>query len=187
MSYKVYYNNKNVEIDKYCLTNSSMGGSGINGLWDTEEEVAYYAFFNTLYKMNVLSKSSPCMFLYKPNGEQFNDNELNSLIKKYFLEETKKIDKRINLCNNKFIKMMMNLNDWRLIKYWIVYEENLINNLNQEIKDKYEKMNRKSKAYINDFFEEEYIPALKLYKEPEPKNKQQKEDLEKIASRKKKI
>lgn len=38
MSYNINYNNKNIEIDKYCLKNSSMGGSGISGIWDTEEE-----------------------------------------------------------------------------------------------------------------------------------------------------
>lgn len=38
MSYNINYNNKNIEIDKYCLKNSSMGGSGKSGIWDTEEE-----------------------------------------------------------------------------------------------------------------------------------------------------
>ena len=42
------------------------------------------------------------------------------------------MDNRRQLCNNKFVTLLMNINNWEIIKHWTEYEQNLIKTLPKE-------------------------------------------------------
>lgn len=150
MAYKLNYQNQTLNLDKYCLKNSSMAGEKIVVLLDTEEELAYYAFKHNFYRTGFLSTVCSYNDLYCPEGKSINNNELNNIIKKHLPNETKKIDERKDLCNNKFVNMLMNLNGWKLLKYWIDLHKELIEKMPEDKKQKFVDIENKNTQYVNE-------------------------------------
>lgn len=150
--YSVNFKNESKQINKFFLMNSSMAGEKALGVFDNEEDLSYYALTHHYYKTYSLSTVCSYTDLYDLEGKRISDKQLDTIIQKYFPEETKKIDKRRQLCNNKFIAMLMNFNNWKMIKYWTEYEEEIIKNFPLEKKNKLEEVETKSKQYIENFF-----------------------------------
>lgn len=155
MSYVIKFRKKEIKIDKYLMKTSSMVGETIDAVLDNEQELAYYAFFKGYYNMHYLSSMCTYHDLYNADGKILNDKDLDNIIKKYFPNETKKIHKRLELCGNKFVKNIMNLTNWRPIKYWITYQQEIINNMPDDIKKMFNNIELKSNQYVESFFNEQ--------------------------------
>lgn len=150
MTYTLSYKNQILNLDRYCLKNESMAGEKIHLLLDTEEELAYYAFKHNFYKTGFLNTVCSYNDLYSPEGKRISDNELNNIIKKHLPIETQKIDKRKQLCDNKFVTMLMNVNKWKILTYWINLHKELIDQMPIDQKEKFTSIEEKNLEYIKD-------------------------------------
>lgn len=150
MAYKLSYKNQILHLDKYCLKNESMAGEKIHLLLDTEEELAYYAFKHNFYQMGFLNSVCSYNDLYSPEGKRIGNNELDNIMRKHLPIETQKIDKRKQLCDNKFVAMLMNVNNWKLLTYWLKLNTELIENMPMDKKQKFISVEQKNTEYIEE-------------------------------------
>lgn len=156
-----YFLKENECMRKYTLVNNCLTRNSsdelfkqqdkVTGLFDTEKELAYYCFNQRFYKMNFFSatRSSDVdhLSLYDLEGKKINSVELDSLIEKFFPEETKMIKKRVSAFNNVWLKKLINVG---IMDYWNVKQDKILKSLPDEIKKEMEDIAEKSKMYISE-------------------------------------
>lgn len=154
--YKFEFKDKEIKTDKFIMENTSMSGKKILLMVDTDDELAYYAFFKFYYKLNMLNSDynscSNCSIIYDKEGKIITNDELDKIIEKYFPIETKKIAIRKKLSTYRFFSKIMNISNGRVLKYWLQYEKYLIKLIKPDKKEKFERIKFKSSNYIKYFF-----------------------------------
>lgn len=146
--------NKKVNTEYYVLikTCGFSGEQKVTGIFKTEEDLAYYAFFSGLYRMNVLSSVCAYNDLITPNNDKLTDKGLNQLIQHYFPEETKKIDKRMDLCSKKWFNIVYNSIGNKFLNHWTEVSSTIVKNMPQNKKSKYQEVMEFSENEINQKF-----------------------------------
>ena len=132
---------------KYVFSQFSPYGESLKGIFDNEEDLAHYSFSQFYYKMNGLEQLSG-LTLTSPDGSRLNSKSLDSIIEKYYPEETKIISKRFAEFNGKkvglFVKLSIQLG---LRDFWIIKAEDLFKNLSKDRKNIIEEVKNKSMEY----------------------------------------
>lgn len=146
--------NKKVNTEYYVLikTGGFSGEQKVTGIFKTEEDLAYYAFFSGLYRMNVLSSVCAYNDLITPNNERMTDQGLNNIIRHYFPEETKQIDKRMDLSSKKWFNIVYNTIGHKFIDHWTEVSSKIIKNMSKDKRIKYQEIINFSESEINKNF-----------------------------------
>ena len=146
--------NKTINTENYIYVKTAgfSGEQKVVGIFKNEEDLAYYAFFSGLYRMNILSTVCAYNDLITPNNERMTDKGLNNIIQHYFPEETKQIDKRMDLSSKKWFNMVYNTIGHKFIDHWTEVSSKIIKNMPIDKKVKYQEIINVSESEINKYF-----------------------------------
>jgi hypothetical protein len=128
-----------------------MAGEKIIGVFDTEEDLAYYAFGKSHYGSGVLTSVCDYHDIYTPTGEKLSQKQYDQMIEKYFPQETAEINDRREIGNKPLFKHFVN---WGMMDFWLVKQEKILKNLPDETVQKIQAVIERSNDYILSIFNE---------------------------------